>query len=110
MKPLPRYAAGLRPFVMCALIWAALLAQQPKAAAEEPRPLQLEVFINDTPTEKIGTFAQLADQKLAAARSELAELGVNAPGNGAADEVIALDETSGITYRYDEPSQRVYFQ
>jgi outer membrane usher protein len=110
MKPLPRYVAAARPFVIYALVLAALLAGQPEAAADDSRPLQLEVFINDAPTERIGTFAQLADRKLAATRSELAEVGVSAPGNGAADEMIALDDAPGIMYRYDEPSQRIYFQ
>jgi len=95
---------------MCALVMAALLARQPEAAADDPPALQLEVFINDTPTERIGTFAQLADQKLAATRNELSELGISAPGNGAADEMITLDGTPGFVYRYDEPSQRIYFQ
>ncbi len=88
-----------------ALVLAALFAGRlNSAAADDSRPLQLEVFINDTPTERIGTFAQLAEQKLAATRSELAEVGVSVPGNGAADEMIALDNSPGIVYRYDEPS------
>ena len=60
-----------------------------------------KVFINDTPTDRIGTFALLADQKLAATRGELAELGVNAPGTGAAEDAIVIDAASGIEYRYD---------
>src|SRR5437660_19237 len=102
MRSFPRYGIAARPFLTCALVLAALLASIPRGAADDLPPLQLEVFINDTPTEKIGTFAQPAEGKLAATRGELAELGVNAPGNGAADEMVALDETSGITYRYDE--------
>ena len=90
---------------MCALVVAAWLAGQPAAAADDDsRPLQLEVFINDTPTDRIGTFALLADQKLAATRGELAELGVNAPGTGAAEDAIVIDAASGIEYRYDEPA------
>ena len=97
--------------VMCALVVATWFAGLPPAAADnDSRPLQLEVFINDTPTDRIGTFALLADQKLAATRGELAELGVNAPGNGAAEDTIVIDAASGIEYRYDEPSQRIYFK
>src|SRR5262245_44350040 len=111
MKSSPRYGIVVaRPVLTGALALAALLARQPPAAADDPRPLQLEVFINDTPTERIGTFAQLPDQKLAATRGELSEVGVSVPGNGAADEMIALDDASGIAYRYDEPSQRIYFK
>jgi outer membrane usher protein len=111
MKPSPHHVVAARPFVMCALVVAAWLACQPAAAADDDsRPLQLEVFINDTPTDRIGTFALLADQKLAATRGELAEIGVNAPGNGAAEDTIVIDAASGIEYRYDEPSQRIYFK
>src|SRR5215510_7905298 len=110
MTSLRRYRVAARPLLMGALVLTALLAWQPHAAADDPHPLQLEVFINDAPTEKIGTFAQLAEGKLAATRGELAELGVSAPGNGAAEDMIALDATSGIVYRYDEPNQRIYFQ
>src|SRR5262245_61573375 len=105
MTSLRRYRVAARPLLMCALALAGVLASAPHAAADDPPPLQLEVFINDTPTEKIGTFAQLAEGKLSATRGELAEVGVSAPGNGAADEMIALGETTGTVYRYDEPSQ-----
>ena len=111
MKPFPHHAVATRPIGMCALILAALLAGRPEAAANDnPRPLQLEVFINDTPTDRIGTFALLADQKLAATRGELAEVGINAPGTGTAEDMIVIDAVSGIAYRYDEPSQRIYFK
>src|SRR5262249_47220229 len=108
MTSLRRYGFVARSLAICAVVLMTLLAR--RAAADDPRPLQLEVFINDTPTERIGTFAQLAEGKLAATRSELAELGVSMPGNGADDETIVLDGASGIAYRYDEPSQRIYFQ
>jgi len=111
MKPFPHHAVAARPFVMCALVLAALFAGRLDAAAgDDPRPLQLEVFINDTPTDRIGTFALLADQKLSATRGELAEIGITAPGNGAAEDMIVIDAASEIEYRYDEPSQRIYFK
>src|SRR5262245_30993029 len=111
MNPLSQHAVATRPIVMCALVVAAWLAGQPAVAADDDsRPLQLEVFINDTPTDRIGTFALLADQKLAATRGELAEIGVNAPGDGAAEDIIVTGPASGIEYRYDEPTQRIYFK
>src|SRR5215510_4071965 len=110
MTSFSRYRLAARLLLTCALVVTSLLAVKPQAAADDPHPLQLEVFINDAPTEKIGTFAQRAEGKLAATRGELAELGVSAPGNGAAEDMIALDATSGIVYRYDEPNQRIYFQ
>src|SRR5258705_13718886 len=104
MKPLPQHAVATRPIVMCALVLAALCAGRLNSAAgDDPRPLQLEVFINDAPTSQIGTFAQLADQKLAASRGELAEIGVSPPGNGAAEDINGIDPAAGAEYPYDVP-------
>src|SRR5262249_54270872 len=92
------------------LIIAALLANQGSArAAEDSRKFQLEVFINDAPTKLVGTFSQLADNRFAATRAELTELGVKPPGSGAAEDLVVLDDIPGITYRYDEPAQKMLF-
>jgi outer membrane usher protein len=79
-------------------------------AAADARPLQLEVFVNDTDARLIGTFTQLADRRIAATRGELTELGIAVPGAGAADEVVAVDDLTGVRYRYDEPAQKIFFQ
>src|SRR5215813_12792895 len=102
MTSLRRYGFVARSLAICAFVLMTLLARP--AAADDPRPLQLEVFINDTPTERIGTFAQLAEGKLAATRSELAELGVSMPGNGADDETIVLDGASGMRTAMTSPA------
>jgi outer membrane usher protein len=80
------------------------------AAAEEPRQLQLEVSINDTPTHLIGAFTQLADRRIAARRTELTEMGIKAPGSGSGDDLIVLDDMSDVEYRYDEPTQAIFFK
>jgi len=112
MTRLLRNAVASRLIVTCALALAALLAGQERAAADDAdlRPLQLEVYINDAPTNRIGAFAQLANQQIAASRGELADVGVKAPGDGRADEMIVIDTVPGIEYRYDEPNQKIYFK
>ena len=79
-------------------------------AAADARPLQLEVYVNDTDARLIGTFTQLADRRIAATRGELTELGIAVPGAGAADEIVAVDDLKGVRYRYDEPAQKIFFQ
>src|SRR5713226_6375617 len=70
-------------------------------AAEEPYQLQLEVYINGAPTHLIGSFVRLADRRIAAKRSELAELGIKAPGSGGGDERVIVNDLAGVAYRYD---------
>src|SRR6266851_4072224 len=91
MTRLLRNAVASRLIVTCALALAALLAGQERAAADDAdlRPLQLEVYINDAPTNRIGAFAQLANQQIAASRGELADVGVKAPGDGRAGDTIS---------------------
>src|ERR1043165_3516429 len=92
------------------LMLAALLPHQRGAVAEEAsHPLQLEVYINDSPTKLIGSFTQFADGKMAAKRSELKELGLKVPGEGAADELVVIDQFPDMAYRYDVPTQKIYF-
>lgn len=70
--------------------------------------MQLEVILNEQPTKLIGSFVMLENNRLAATKEELHELGLNPrAGDGAPDKVIVLDEVSGVSYRYDEATQRV---
>src|SRR5262245_32098578 len=97
-----------RLILACALTLAAwLLGRTGATAGDESRPLQLEVYINDVPTNKIGSFVQFSDQRLAARRVELAEVGIKAPG--AADELVVIDVVPGIQYRFDERDQKIFF-
>jgi outer membrane usher protein len=69
--------------------------------------MQLEVILNGTPTKLIGSFAMLDGNRLAATRQELQELGLNPRGVLLPDKVVVLDEVSGLSYRYEEATQRV---
>ena len=80
------------------------------AFAAGSRQLHLEVIINDAPTHLIASFTQLADKKMMASRAELAEVGIKPPGSGDRGELIVIDELADVTYRYDEPSQKIYFK
>jgi len=81
----------------------------PSRAAVESRQLQLEVYINDTTTGLTGSFTQLADLRMAARRAELADAGIKVPGAGNGDELIVIDNLPDVAYRYDERTQRIYF-
>src|SRR5271166_1355173 len=76
--------------------------------------LQLEVFINQAPTHLIGSFEMVVGRKIAARRAELEEIGLKphglaSSGLASPDEIIVLDELSGISYRYDEARQQIFF-
>ncbi|MBC8036396.1 MAG: fimbrial biogenesis outer membrane usher protein, partial [Rhizobiales bacterium] len=49
----------------------------------------------------------MPDGKIASPRSELVELGVAVPGDGAPDEMIVLDTLAGVSYVYDESGQSI---
>ena len=98
-------------FFMLALTLSAVLPRPYSAvAAEEMRQLQLEVYINDASTHLIGSFMQFPDRRIAARRAELAEVGLKVPGSGSDDELVVIDNLSGVAYRYDEPTQRIFFK
>ena len=82
--------------------------QRADATAGEVCELQLEVFINQAPTHLIGSFTMAAGQKIAARRAELEEIGLKPSGSASPDDVMALDEVVGLSYRYDEASQKIF--
>ena len=88
--------------VLLVLPWGA-----PARADSEPVPLQLDVKVNGYPLNLIAAFAQLPDGKIASLRSELAELGIAAPGDGPPDQLVSLDEIPGASYVYDETAQSI---
>ena len=99
-----RFAIGL---VFLLALSLAQLNPAPASAEPEPVELQLEVKVNGYPLNLIASFSQLADGKLASPRSELAELGIAAPGEGADDELIALNLIPGLSYVYDDLNQTI---
>jgi outer membrane usher protein len=71
------------------------------------RALQLEVFLNGETKNLVAAFTELPERGLAATRKELKEVGINPPGEGAEEELIPLGGIADVTYRYDEPRQRI---
>lgn len=93
------------------LTMATLLPSRNGIAAEDgSRPLQLEVYINDTPTKLIGSFTQLADRRMTASRRELSELGLKVPGAGNADDLVIIDNFPDVAYIFDEQAQKIFFK
>ena len=99
-----RHAAGL---VFLIALTLAQLHPAPASAEPEPVQLQLEVKVNGYPLDLIASFSQLADGKIASPRSELAELGIAAPGEGPDDELITLSAIPGLSYVYDDLNQAI---
>jgi outer membrane usher protein len=77
-------------------------------ALSQNADMRLDVFVNGRSLQLIIAATRLANARIAVARSELEEVGIKAPGNGARDEQIDLDG-AGLRYRYDEAGQRIYF-
>lgn len=79
------------------------------SAQTERRDLYLEVFINDVSTELIGSFTEFPDGGLAATSDELKQVGLK-PGDGATgtDGLVRVDRLPGVSFRIDEPTQRLY--
>ena len=102
-----RSLTASKPFAALALALALVLSAGRAGAAEEAHPLQLEVQVNDTPTQLIGSFTKLGRRRIAARRAELEELGLNPGSHTPPDQLIILDEVVGLSYRYDEPGQRI---
>ncbi|MEZ5839385.1 MAG: fimbria/pilus outer membrane usher protein [Hyphomicrobiales bacterium] len=73
----------------------------------ESLPLLLEVFLNGESTQMIGSFQLYSDGRLAARREDLTGLGIEPGGEGTADDLVMLDNLSGLAFSYDEPRQRL---
>ncbi len=69
--------------------------------------LQLEVRVNGYPLNLIAAFVQMPDGKIGSPRSELTELGVAVPGEGAPEDIIVLDALPGVSYVYDDSAQSI---
>jgi outer membrane usher protein len=82
-------------------------AAMPARAEDAGRPMQLEVILNGTPTKLIGTFTMLEGNRLAATRQELLELGLNPRGYASPGDLVVLDQVFGLSYKYEEATQRI---
>ena len=81
-----------------------LRAQQPQA---EQKNLQLEVFVNNAPTNVIGSFVQFTDGRIGATQHEIGELGFLITATKASNEIIMLDDIPSVKYDYNEREQRI---
>lgn len=79
----------------------------PARAEDAGRPMQLEVILNGTPTKLIGAFTMLEGNRLAATRQELLELGLNPRGYASPGELVVFDQVLGLSYKYEEATQRI---
>jgi outer membrane usher protein FimD/PapC len=100
---------GLALLVALLLVLLPARAQTEEDMAE-PVELQLEVRVKGYPLNLIAAFTQFPDGELASPRSELEELGVNPPGDGAPEDLVMLKDVAGLSYVYDESSQSIDFE
>jgi outer membrane usher protein len=77
-------------------------------AAPATQDLQLEVFINERPTNLVGAFVMLPDKRIGVTKKELQEIGLKAPEGGTPEDLVVLDEVLGLSYRYDQPNQQLF--
>ena len=103
----PRSLLSSERLLAVLALMLALVAAGPVAAGDDGRPVQLEVILNGNATQLIGAFAMREDQRIAARRQELQELGLNPPGDAAPDKLVVLDDLFGLSYRYEEATQRI---
>lgn len=76
----------------------------------EPRPVELDVFMNGSDGHSSATFMlHPKRERLAARRSVLEEIGLKVPARMGPDEFVFLEEVPGLAHRYDSNQQRVYF-
>ncbi|MGY3690167.1 outer membrane usher protein [Bradyrhizobium sp. USDA 3240] len=79
-----------------------------RVAVTAERSLQLNVVINESPVNLIGSFQLRPDGSLAATPQELREIGL-IPTDEAigSDSLVRLDRLPGVSYRVDEAKQTV---
>jgi outer membrane usher protein len=98
----------VRLLAVLALVLAAVWPGERARADAAGDAVQLEVFINEVPTQLIGAFIVLADNRIASRQHELEELGLNPKGHSEPDKLVILNDLAGLSYRYDEAAQRLY--
>lgn len=108
MRRLPGDLVAELIVLMTALTLAVLVPARGLAAVPGSSALQLEVYINGTATNLLGSFTHLPDGRMATSQAELEELGIKAPASAIGDSII-IDDIAGVTYRYDEPGQKIFF-
>ena len=98
--------AGRLQAVLAVTVALALTAG-PVGAGEVKQQLHLEVIVNGSPTNLIGSFTLLDDRRIAAQRAELKEIGLEPRQYRSPSDLIILDDVVGLSYVYDEAAQRI---
>jgi outer membrane usher protein len=76
-------------------------------ADEAGQQMQLEVVLNGNPTQLIGAFVMLNNGRIGARRQELEDIGIAPRGYASPDKLVILDDVFGLSYRYEEATQRI---
>ena len=79
-------------------------------AAPKSPGLQLDVLINGYKIDLVAGFVLLPDGSMTSAKSELRELGLKVPGQGADDDQINLATIPGLQFKYDPAQQTIDLQ
>ena len=77
----------------------------PVLASEVLMRLQLDVVINGVPSHMIGSFVLFDDRRIGATANELKEVGLDIGPRRFPEDIVRLDDISGIKYEYDEPNR-----
>jgi outer membrane usher protein len=105
-----RHEVCAAALILSAPILAPITTLAQSAPARTPAatdiPLQLEVFINDQPSNLIAAFARTPQGGLTSTAGELRSVGLKAAGPET--RTISLSDLAGVTWRYDAPGQRLY--
>lgn len=99
-------ASRIARLLACLIAIAASRSVPSVAAGGTELPIQLEVYINNQPTNLIGGFAEEGGE-LSSSPQELAELGLELPEAFRAKALVALKSIPGLTYRYDRARQAI---
>jgi outer membrane usher protein len=97
-----------RSFLIAALALVSFVLPAKHAKAAQGIALQLEVILNDVPTNLVASFIQLPDNRIGACAAELIEIGIKISGASSDNHPILLDDIPGVAYRYDEPGQKIF--
>ena len=116
LRSRPERATGL--VLVIGLILGVDSSAQAQLAPIDPRlaptslavPLRLEVFVNGVPTHLVEPFVLSADRHLLAKPSDLEDIGLKVPGFP--DPLLPIDLASlpDVSYRFDQPAQRIGFK
>ena len=101
-------SSGERLLAAFAVMFAVACTAGRVDAQEAGRKMQLEVIVNGTPTQLIGSFVLRDNGQVAAKRAELEEIGLDPRGYATPDTIILLNNLPGLSYRYEEASQRIF--